>query len=334
MRAWRGAHALLLRGFDTRAPPGPDEEHRLGQVRRAYYLACGSGASRGRARGPELRTLESATRVGPRLRCLAGQPRGRALPWSPMHERSRAPVPPRLMTPAELDAYVLCGGLGTRLGSAADGPKPLARVGGRAFLDILLAWLSRDGVQRFVLCAGYRADAIEAALPALSSHGEVSLAVEADPLGTGGGLRDALPYGCSDPLLALNGDSICPVSLGRMLASHQASSAVLTIAGVPAQAGSDQGTMWVAADGRVTSFAEKARGAQGDLVNAGVYLINRRPFRDRAPAGRFSLEHDLFPALVCEDLVRAWVHEGSFVDIGTPERYRDAARDLRQLALL
>ena len=108
------------------------------------------------------------------------------------------------MGTSDLDAYVLCGGLATRLRSAlGDQPKTLAAIGGRPFLDILLAWLRRQRVERFVLCAGHRASAIEQALPALAVHGQLTLSIEGEPLGTGGGLRQALAHGRSDPFLAI-----------------------------------------------------------------------------------------------------------------------------------
>ena len=68
-------------------------------------------------------------------------------------------------------------------------------------------------------------------------------------------------------------------------------------------------------------------------MNAGVYLLDRVGFRERAPLGPFSLERELFPALADERKARAYVHEGRFLDIGTPERYRSAARTLHELGL-
>jgi hypothetical protein len=38
MRAWRGAHALLLRDFDTPAPLALVEERPAGRVLRSWYL--------------------------------------------------------------------------------------------------------------------------------------------------------------------------------------------------------------------------------------------------------------------------------------------------------
>ena len=110
------------------------------------------------------------------------------------------------MTPADLDAWVLCGGKGTRLrGQVADRPKSLALIDGRSFLEILLGWLHSRGVESFVLCAGFLADAIDSELPGLRRHGRVELSIENEPLGTGGALRNALSCAPSDPMLACSG---------------------------------------------------------------------------------------------------------------------------------
>ena len=62
-----------------------------------------------------------------------------------------------------MQAVVLAGGRGTRLRErVADLPKPMAPVAGRPFLEYLLGWLARCGVQRVVLSVGYKAEVIEA----------------------------------------------------------------------------------------------------------------------------------------------------------------------------
>jgi NDP-sugar pyrophosphorylase family protein len=237
----------------------------------------------------------------------------------------------------ELEAHVLCGGAGTRLRAlVADRPKPLAPVGGRPFLDVLLAWLEREGVRRFVLCAGFGAEAIRAALSALGKHGEIRLSLEDRPLGTGGALRRALEAERRNPVLALNGDSICPLDLAAMLAQHRRAGARLSVAVARAREIGDYGAIRLAPDGRIESFSEKPeRGArEPGLVNAGVYLLDGDDFVRRSPPGAFSLEADWFPRVAREGGAHGYLHAGPFLDIGTPDRYRIAEQELARLGLL
>ncbi len=61
-------------------------------------------------------------------------------------------------------AYILAGGLGTRLSPAiGELPKPLAPVAGKPFIYYPIHWLRRQGIFDITLCLGYRAnDVIQA----------------------------------------------------------------------------------------------------------------------------------------------------------------------------
>ena len=235
---------------------------------------------------------------------------------------------------AELDAYILCGGLGTRLRSElGDRPKILAEVAGRPFLEILLELLAGQGLGRFVLCVGYLADAVGAERRRFERFGEIVISKEPGPLGTGGAIRNALPLGRSNPLLVLNGDSICPLPVAEMLEWHCQRRAVLTIAAVRASSDGDYGTLSLDAEGRIRSFVEKDSVDDEAHQNAGVYLIDRDYFERNAPEGAFSLEREFFPRFLGERAF-AFVYAGTFLDIGTPERFRQAATRLKEQGLI
>lgn len=226
-----------------------------------------------------------------------------------------------------LDALILCGGLGTRLRPVlGDLPKALAPVEGRPFLERLLERLAAEGLERFVLCTGWRSDAIDAALPGLARYGEVVTSREERPLGTGGALRNARGLVRSDPLFVLNGDSFSNVGLAGMLREHRARGATVSIAVVPAH-GHEGGIVRLGEGGRILSFAERAEPGQQSFCSAGVYLLSRALLFEASLSEAFSLERDLFPRLVGRGAY-GHVHPGSFLDIGTPGRYRAAPRFL------
>jgi len=87
--------------------------------------------------------------------------------------------------PNEIDAVVLCGGLGTRLKKVvSDRPKPMADINGRPFLELLLGSIAKFGFRRFVLCAGYMADSITDFFASKRLPFEVVVSRESRPLGT------------------------------------------------------------------------------------------------------------------------------------------------------
>jgi D-glycero-alpha-D-manno-heptose 1-phosphate guanylyltransferase len=66
-------------------------------------------------------------------------------------------------------AIILAGGFGTRLKSVVkDLPKPMADISGKPFLEYLLSWLKRNGIQKSILCVGYKKESIRIILGMLS----------------------------------------------------------------------------------------------------------------------------------------------------------------------
>ena len=229
------------------------------------------------------------------------------------------------------DTLILCGGLGTRLRAAiADRPKGLAQIQGRAFLDVLVDELVRNGLQRLVLCTGYGSDQIAAHYQD-RREAEFVFSAEDQPLGTGGAVAHALPKVRSDPFLVINGDSFCTVKYADLLQAHQRNRALLTLVVTPPAGREDVGTIRADDAGLIVQFAEKTGGEDGKkrYVNAGIYVMQREVMSLAARAGAFSLERDLFPLAVRSGRCFAFPVSGPLIDIGTPERLQAAQDWLR-----
>lgn len=225
-----------------------------------------------------------------------------------------------------IDALILCGGLGTRLRPLiADRPKGLAEVAGTPLLDILVAELLRQGCRRIIFCVGHLKEQIIAHYRG-RNDAEFLFAEEDMPLGTGGALRNALPQVQSDPFLVLNGDSLCHVDLEQFLAFHRDRQATASL--VLAEPGErhDGGIVRVDAEMRIAQFQEKPNGLipPGSYISAGIYLLQRRSAVVGPKRLQYSLETDVFPAIVAEGCCYGFPVAGKVLDIGTPERYRQA----------
>jgi len=226
----------------------------------------------------------------------------------------------------DIDAAVLAGGLGTRIRRVLGGtPKLLADVGGRPFLDILVARLRRFGARRLVLGLGHGAHKVTAHLEAHPIKGmDTVVAIEPKPLGTAGALRFLRPHVGSDLAIVLNGDSFVGADLCDFVAAHRRSGAGASVLCVEVADGRRFGRVEVGRDGRVRAFREKESKRAG-VVNAGVYLFTAAALDRIARMPGDSLEKDVFPKLL-ESGVNAVVCAAPFVDIGTPKGLKAAAQ--------
>ena len=228
----------------------------------------------------------------------------------------------------DLTAAVLAGGTGTRLRAVvADRPKPLAIVAGRPFLEYVLDQIATIEPARIVICTGYGADQVQAAIGPRWRGIEVAYSQEISALGTGGALANAAPLLDTDTVLAMNGDSYCDTPLRPFLESHYAksSAATLMMAWVPDVA--RYGAVTLDIDDCITGFREKGDSAEG-WINAGVYLLSRDRMAS-VPGGRaVSLEHEMFPQWIGPGL-HGYRCAARFIDIGVPEDFHAAQEFFR-----
>ncbi len=222
-----------------------------------------------------------------------------------------------------IDTLVLCGGLGKRLRpQIGESQKVMAEVSGHPFLDILIGYLKAQGVKRVILCAGFKAETLEEYYQSKNPGLTIEFSKEQEPLGTGGAVKHAKHFVRSNPFFVLNGDSFCPIDLNEFLNFHKFKSALATIAVSKVQSASDFGSITLGSDQEIKNFEEKAQSLES-FVNAGVYCFNRETF-DRMPAeDKFSMEEDYFPTLIGKAFY-GYTTTKEFIDIGTPERYKQA----------
>jgi D-glycero-alpha-D-manno-heptose 1-phosphate guanylyltransferase len=222
-------------------------------------------------------------------------------------------------------AVILVGGLGTRLRSVvSDRPKVLAEINSRPFLSYLLDQVAEAGLRHAVLCTGYRADQVQELLGDRWHDLTLTYSQETTPLGTGGALRLALPQLRSDTILALNGDSYCGADLAAFWDFHQHRQAAATLLLTQVPDTQRFGRVQVDEGDRIVHFEEKGDTTGPGWINAGLYLVSQGYLADIPADGPISLEKDIFPQWIDQGLY-GYPAEGKFIDIGTPETYRQAA---------
>ena len=229
-------------------------------------------------------------------------------------------------------ALLLVGGEGTRLRAVVSStPKPLAPVGDRPFLELVVRGLQAQGIRDLVMCTGYRAEQLEEAFGDGSRlNVKIVYSRERSPLGTAGAVKLARGFleGESE-FLVLNGDSFLETGFEDLIRFHRAHSGLATIAAVPVENASRYGALQVNEEGRVRAFMEKSAGNGPGLINAVVYVFSSG-ILDRIPEGPASLEREVLPQAL-ELGVYALRQSGVFIDIGTPSDYARAQEIHRRL---
>jgi len=223
-----------------------------------------------------------------------------------------------------MTAFVLVGGLGTRLASLhPDRPKALVEVAGRAFVDRVLDGLAAQGITDVVLCAGHLAGAVveHVAARAPSARPRVRVAAEPAPLGTAGALvfaRREVGH-AAETFLVVNGDTLAEFDAEALLALHRRLDADGTLVCYRVDDASARGTVEASGDGRLTAFREKADTGPA-WVSGGVYALEPRALDGVSADRASSLERDVFPGLLARGRTLGVVFaEGGFWDMGTPE---------------
>lgn len=225
------------------------------------------------------------------------------------------------------EGIFLAGGLGTRMRARQAGkPKVMMEVGGRPFLEILLKHAMGCGLRRAILATGYRHECIESHFGNRFRDVEILYSRESRPLGTGGAVWKALRIASDEDVFIFNGDTFFDVDLAEFYAFHKSTGAGASMALKPMRDFDRYGTVEVEGD-RITGFREKQRTARG-LINGGIYLLNRRKLAAFAMPQAFSIETDFFEKYAAEIRIGAFIRDGYFIDIGVPEDYERAQREI------
>jgi len=193
-----------------------------------------------------------------------------------------------------MKAVILAGGQGKRLRPLTnDVPKPLVEVAGKPIIVHQIEWLKKYGVREFIVTVGYLKEKFIESLGSGRRYGvHISYVVEEEPLGTGGGLKNAVGLLDKEEMFyVVNGDVITDIDPTK-LATVLDENLVGVIATVPLP--SPYGVVF--SDGRdyIILFQEKPL-IRDYWINAGLYLFKPEVFKYLPDRG--DLERELFPKL-------------------------------------
>ncbi len=223
--------------------------------------------------------------------------------------------------------------MGTRLKSVvSDVPKPMAPINGIPFLEIQINYWISQGINKFILSVGYKKEIIIDYFGFRFNNAEIKYVVEEIPLGTGGGILNAIAeYKITSPFLLLNGDTYFDISLDVLCEFHTKKCANLTFSVFK----SNNTTRYLGldVDNNMKISSSELIKQQNDFryVNGGVYIIDPKVLSNFSfdLNKQISFESEIIPKLIKNKLsLYACEFNTKFIDIGIPEDYLNAQKIL------
>lgn len=219
-----------------------------------------------------------------------------------------------------MNALILVGGYGTRLRPLTlTTPKPLISFCNKPILEHQIFNLARCGIREIILAIAYKPTDITNFVDNLEKKYNVKIiySIEEEPLGTGGPIKLAEKYLSKyDDFFVFNSDIICSFPLLEMMSFHKQSNAPLTILVKEVEDPRAFGVV-ITEENRITKFEEKPQVPKSSLINAGIYIMNRKVL-NRIPMRNTSLEKEIFPQLANENMLYFYVLNKFWADIGKP----------------
>ena len=227
---------------------------------------------------------------------------------------------------------LLVGGFGTRLKPLTDeSPKPMLPVAGLPVTEHQILAAKKAGIHTLVLATSYLSEIFIPYFGDGSKWGmKILYAVEKEPLGTGGAIRNAAELlGRDEPIVIFNGDVLSRHSIADQIAFHISKKADVTLHLIEVEDARAFGCVPTDKDGRVTAFLEKMDNPVTNSINAGCYVFSPQVV-DQIPLGQVvSVERETFPALVESGRpVFGYLEAAYWLDVGTPAALFKGSRDL------
>jgi len=224
-----------------------------------------------------------------------------------------------------LPVVIMAGGEGARLKPLTNVlPKPLVPIGEKSIIENIMDRFVDAGCDRFLLSVNYKADMIQHYLSSLQNTTyHIEYFREDKPLGTAGPL--SLVNGLDDTFLVANGDVLTTLDLQDLVATHQKSGAIATIASHSRKVKIDLGVLQFEGSDVLKGYIEKPE--YDFFVSMGIYVFEPAVL-DYIPYNQYLDFPDLVLRLIeNKERVMGYRFNGYWQDLGRLEDYEQAVQD-------
>lgn len=223
------------------------------------------------------------------------------------------------------DIVILCGGKGSRLGSITKKiPKPLLKFYKIEFIQYLINYYLKFGINNIYLLAGYKGYFFKKKFHnKIFNLSKIHVIIEKKPLGTGGALR-LLKKKIDSNFLLLNGDSFCNFNQLVLFKKFSNLAKIFLIKNKVYKTNKLLTSLHV--------YKKKIIFKKSSLMNSGIYLLNSK-FLNKIGKKFCSLETDILPKLIEKKQIEGEIINSKFIDIGTKKNFARTEKFLRSIYL-
>ncbi|WP_324736758.1 NDP-sugar synthase [Thermococcus sp. SY098] len=223
-----------------------------------------------------------------------------------------------------MKAVILAGGFGTRLRPiSSTRPKPMVPVLGKPNLQYLLENLEKiKEIDEIILSVHYmRGEIREFIEEKMSDYPkDIRFVNDPMPLETGGALKNVEEY-VSDEFLVIYGDVFTNFNFAELIESHKKNDGLITVALTKVYDPEKYGVVITDEEGKVVEFEEKPKRPKTNLVDAGIYVVDKEILKEIPRRKEVYFEREILPKFVSQGLVygHKMPKENYWVDLGSPE---------------
>lgn len=203
-------------------------------------------------------------------------------------------------------------------------PKPLVPIVDKPVLEIIVIQLVKQGFEKIIITVNHQADIIKAYFGNGKKWGiKIEYSLEDRPLGTMGPLK--LLHDLPEYFLVMNGDILSDLEYMDFMYRQIESQQIFSIASYRRILKSDYGVLEVDKN-TLVGFKEKPE--IPFVVSMGIYSVSRKAI-EYIPDGQYFGFDMLMKQFLKRNIeVGIFEHTGYWMDIGRPEDYEHAVKDI------
>lgn len=225
------------------------------------------------------------------------------------------------LTPVVTQAVVLAGGKAPKRRSL------LGLINGQYLFQIIINQLLAHGISEVLVCSDAElASELQSRFGSGVDFGlSIQYIIESEPLGTAGALKNCASAISGSPFLVMHGDVLTSINISDFIQFHLEEQKKATIGVKPRLAERSYGQVFLQGNS-IIRFLEKGVNQGISIVNTGLYVIDPSVL-EMIPQNRcVTLEKDIFPKLASQEQLSAFIFQGLWFDITTPQAHAEASR--------